>query len=409
MEKNRQATDIDRKLAIYYHPLFQEVIRNILLLFKVPEGEPFEIGLLEFVEFNLKLQKSLLPSFETENALVSALNDWVKEVAECLSYEGMVSTSNCEEITPESFPLLLEKELAGMRITAFAGREEYLRTLLRLASHDAFKLLGVRINKEVFNKFMFDLCSTWCEFLDIELFSYFLIAIYVQLSEGDSLQRSSFRPNPAITPVDLEFMEEFEEIKAQYSRTRKKELRYYRAWCEWNYLRINEVGEALILQLDQLHQHDPRVLELALLFERAITVINDEITNQNQPRPEPPTTIPPNNSNTEDAEFLVARKIGPSEKRESEPQREREREITKEETVEAEEEEVPHNFEIEIDAEGNMYLRKIVRLPVLGTRVELEPAERKALVRLRYQERKREEIRQVSNLYRRMENMKVRL
>jgi hypothetical protein len=30
------------------------------------------------VEFNLKLQKSLLPSFEVDNALVSALNDWVK-------------------------------------------------------------------------------------------------------------------------------------------------------------------------------------------------------------------------------------------------------------------------------------------------------------------------------------------
>lgn len=78
MDKNRQATDIDRKLAIYYHPLFQEVIKNILQLFKIPEHCVFEIGLLEFVEFNLKLQKSLLPSFETENALVSALNDWVK-------------------------------------------------------------------------------------------------------------------------------------------------------------------------------------------------------------------------------------------------------------------------------------------------------------------------------------------
>ncbi len=78
MERNKQATDIDRKLAIYYHPLFQEVIKNILLLFKLPVSQPFEIGLLEFIEFNLKLQKSLLPTFETENALVSALNDWVK-------------------------------------------------------------------------------------------------------------------------------------------------------------------------------------------------------------------------------------------------------------------------------------------------------------------------------------------
>ncbi len=123
MDKNRQATDIDRKLAIYYHPLFQEVIKNILLLFAIPAGEPFEIGLLEFVEFNLKLQKSLLPSFETENALVSALNDWVKEVAECLSYEGMVSTSKCEEITAENFAQVLEREAASMRVGAFAGRE----------------------------------------------------------------------------------------------------------------------------------------------------------------------------------------------------------------------------------------------------------------------------------------------
>jgi hypothetical protein len=37
-------------------------------------------------------------------------------------------------------------------------------------------------------------------------------------------------------------MEEFEEIKSSYGRVRRKELRYYRAWCEWNYLRVNEAG-----------------------------------------------------------------------------------------------------------------------------------------------------------------------
>jgi hypothetical protein len=47
MEK-RQATDIDRKLAIYYHPLFQEIIKNVLQLFNI-EQQTFEIGLLEFV------------------------------------------------------------------------------------------------------------------------------------------------------------------------------------------------------------------------------------------------------------------------------------------------------------------------------------------------------------------------
>ena len=45
MDKNlnniKQTTDIDRKLAIYYHPLFQEVIKNILLLFQIPQHQTF--------------------------------------------------------------------------------------------------------------------------------------------------------------------------------------------------------------------------------------------------------------------------------------------------------------------------------------------------------------------------------
>lgn len=49
-----------------------------------------------------------------------------------------------------------------MFIQPFAEKEEYLKALTKMGTHDAFKLLGVKINKEVFNKFMFDLCSTWC-------------------------------------------------------------------------------------------------------------------------------------------------------------------------------------------------------------------------------------------------------
>ena len=41
----KPSTDIDRKLAIYYHPLFQEVIKAILDLFK-SKDEKFESGLL---------------------------------------------------------------------------------------------------------------------------------------------------------------------------------------------------------------------------------------------------------------------------------------------------------------------------------------------------------------------------
>lgn len=31
-------------------------------------------------------------------------------------------------------------------------------------------------------------------------------------------------------------------MKAEYNKSKRKELRYYRAWCEWNYLRMNQIG-----------------------------------------------------------------------------------------------------------------------------------------------------------------------
>ena len=91
----QSTTDIDRKLAIYYHPLFQEAINLLTNLFlkadnpdddnfkykqeKTPQTQNnFSLGLMEFIEFNLKLQKCLLPTFEAENAMISSLNDWVK-------------------------------------------------------------------------------------------------------------------------------------------------------------------------------------------------------------------------------------------------------------------------------------------------------------------------------------------
>ncbi len=69
---------------------------------------------------------------------------------------------------------------------------------------------------------MFDLCSTWCEFLDIEMFVYFLTAVYLQISEGQSLADSQFKSTHLVQTIDIEFMEKFEEIKQNYSKNKKK-------------------------------------------------------------------------------------------------------------------------------------------------------------------------------------------
>ena len=40
-------------------------------------------------------------------------------------------------------------------------------------------------------------------------FHYFLIGLYIQISEGQTINGSKFKATSAITTIDLEFMEEF--------------------------------------------------------------------------------------------------------------------------------------------------------------------------------------------------------
>lgn len=120
---------------------------------------------------------------------------------------------------------------------------------------------------------------------------------------------SSFKGTAEIVTIDLDFMEEFEEIKGIYSRTKKKELRYYRAWCEWNYLRVNEIGERLILKLDELNPQDNRILQLALIFEKSIQVINEEITSQNPPTQAEEKQIHEKQEPEENKDFLIMKKL----------------------------------------------------------------------------------------------------
>jgi hypothetical protein len=120
----------------------------------VSDLKDLSLTLVEFAELNLRIQKTLLPSFEQENAVTSALNDWVKEVAECFAYEGMVTADQAlKDMDKQAALALLCSHCKLGPVTP----EKYRP----FENHDAFKLLEVSINSEVFCKFLFDLCLTW--------------------------------------------------------------------------------------------------------------------------------------------------------------------------------------------------------------------------------------------------------
>ena len=108
----------------------------------------------------------------------------MKEVAECFYFEGMVSRVGCVKVTQDNLSQLIDLEIQKCNIDLLYSAEEYKGFLQKFQNHDAFRLLGITIDQEVFSKFLFDLCSTWCEFLDIELFGSFILTLILQMTEG---------------------------------------------------------------------------------------------------------------------------------------------------------------------------------------------------------------------------------
>jgi len=54
--------------------------------------------------------------------------------------------------------------------------------------------LNVKINSEILGKFFFDLCTTWCTHLDIELFHIFGLTLFFSISQGEKIKSSQLIP-----------------------------------------------------------------------------------------------------------------------------------------------------------------------------------------------------------------------
>ncbi|KAM3138439.1 hypothetical protein pb186bvf_009525 [Paramecium bursaria] len=257
--------DINRRLAIFYHPLFIEIIS---LFTNLLGGDKY--GFIPFVEMNIRLQRVLLIEFNIKNAFMSALNDWVKEIQDCQQLKQLYKEIEID----------IQNEIQQLKFEPILQAFDYEDFQQSFKDHQAYKYLHVKINQEIISKFFFDLCTTWCQHLDLELFSYFLVNLYFGISDGDALISSEMLPLQDIDTLLDSFFDELQNQIQLYGRYKKKNLQYYRAWCEWNYLRIEEIGEAIISRICDYFPEDKRIDELVGIFVKSIHQVNKEITQQ---------------------------------------------------------------------------------------------------------------------------------
>ncbi|CAD8173203.1 unnamed protein product [Paramecium octaurelia] len=261
--------DINRRLALFYHPLFLQLVDLWMSLL----GDT-KIGFITFIELNIRLQKALLIEFQLKNAFISALNDWVREVQDCYDLKTLYIIE----------PINIENEMKQLPFEPTLTTLDYNNFMIEFQDNPARQFLNVKINSEILGKFFFDLCSTWCNHLDIELFHFYGLTLFFAVTRGDKIKQSQLMSLNDVQTLPRTFFEDFCNLKCTYLKFKKKNLLYYRAWCEWNYLRMPEIGENMFDKLVSYYPDDARVEDFYDYFSNMIEIVSKEITStlQNQ-------------------------------------------------------------------------------------------------------------------------------
>ena len=62
------------------------------------------------------------------------------------------------------------------------------------------------IDYERLTEFFFDLCLSWCQYLDIETFLFFINGVFLNITKGNHINVSKFKETSEIEVLSIEFI-----------------------------------------------------------------------------------------------------------------------------------------------------------------------------------------------------------
>ena len=265
----------NKKLSIFYHPFFQDLIDIWSNTYSPSKNN---INMMTFIELNLKIQKAIIPAFDFQNSLNSALTDWYKELDD-LSIKNYKKTPTLLKLLPIKLNLNhITEALDNLPFSATVSNDKYISYFKANKTHVSLKYADTQLSLIGFAKFLFDLCVSWCENLDIELFILFLSGLFLQITAGSSINNSSLLKTENIIPLNQIFLNQTKMFKTHYERYKKQDLSSFQIWYEWNYLpsRLQEITKRVIDTLKPIYPNEEstRLEDLAILFDNIMKKSN---------------------------------------------------------------------------------------------------------------------------------------
>ena len=246
---------LTKKLALFYHPLFQNTVIEWILSFHVDQTV---MDIMTFIEINLRIQKVIIPEFEFTNSLSSAVTDWVRELESLSTKKENSHHVSDKHKSSKEITRNITEMIQGIPFDLIASGDTYISFFRHHREQLPSHYLMDKLSFSAFAKFLFDLCYSWCEYLDIELFTLFLIGLLYQVTTFQTANLLTVRPFNQIKGFTESFIAQIKRHKTHYNRYKEAELSSYESWYEWNYMpsRLREIKKRVIESLMKISKDD---------------------------------------------------------------------------------------------------------------------------------------------------------
>eukprot|EP00347_Sterkiella_histriomuscorum_P022188 403331364 len=237
--QQQEDEELKKKIALYYHTLFQGCLGQWFTLLQHLNYQ--KLTKTQYLELNMRIQKSLILDFDFESARESAVEDWKidieRESFDKKQCNAKINGQQLSQINEEQNDEINEEN------STIKQDEPFLIEFERLS------------------EFFFDLCLSWCQFLDIETFLFFLNGIFLNITKGSHVNVSTFKEMDEIEVLSIEF---FNTLLAQRSKCEELTPETYKDWYTRNFSRQGEIVRSIEKQLYEAfkEKQDNRILDL---------------------------------------------------------------------------------------------------------------------------------------------------
>jgi len=104
------------------------------------------------------------------------------------------------------------------------------------------------IEFERLSEFFFDLCLSWCQHLELELFLYFVNGVFLNITKGAHVNISEFKPLDEIEVLSIEF---FNHLLQYRSKFEQEGSGTYQQWYNRNFMRQQEIVRNVEIHLQE--------------------------------------------------------------------------------------------------------------------------------------------------------------